>query len=143
MSETTGLAQRWQEYRPTKVVWFWSVVAAAVATIVIGFTAGGWTTGGSANQMAELAARDARANLAASMCVQRFIASENAVGEFDKLKETSNWQRDNFIEDGGWVKFAGVEDAIPGASDICAKELMAMDTLPAREAEVVPTASEG
>ncbi|WP_157019244.1 hypothetical protein [Mesorhizobium xinjiangense] len=143
MPETNGLSQRWEQYRPTKSVWLWSVVGAAVATVLIGFTAGGWTTGGSAKLMAAQSARDAKAELAATFCVERFVTADGADKHFAELKEASSWQRDDFIEDGGWVKFAGIEDAIPGASERCAGEIAAMDELPVKQVEAPAQPSEG
>ena len=40
----------WGDYRPSKATWFWSCVACVVATMVIGFTWGGWVTGGTADE---------------------------------------------------------------------------------------------
>jgi hypothetical protein len=67
MSENQTLSQRWENYRPSKTLWFWSAAGVAVATMIIGFTAGGWTTGGNAAIMAERAAQDARAELVATV----------------------------------------------------------------------------
>ena len=43
-----SLARRWSDARPTKTVVFWSCVATKVVTMVVGFTWGGWVTGGTA-----------------------------------------------------------------------------------------------
>ena len=48
-----GLGQRWSEARPTKTVVFFSWVACVVATMIVGFTWGGWVTGSTARSMAE------------------------------------------------------------------------------------------
>jgi hypothetical protein len=133
MAQDRKLGDRWSEYRPTKALWFWSAAGAALATMIIGFTAGGWTTGGTAQQMSEKAAHDARAELASAMCIDKFAASASASTDFAKLKETSSYKRDDFIKDGGWVTFAGVDEPVPGAADLCADQLAAMDSLPARD----------
>lgn len=143
MSHTDSLSQRWAEYRPTKTGWFWSGVAIAIATMVIGFTVGGWTTGGTAAEMAEDAARDARAELASAICVQRFAAAPDASTKWAELKDASSYERDNLIEDGGWTTFATMEEAVPGAADMCADELVAMDSLPATSAVAAPVSTDG
>jgi len=120
---------RWDGFTPSKRLWVWSVLAASVLTVTVGFTFGGWVTGGSATVMANMAAREARMELAASECVQRFIAEEDAPQQLSALKELGTWQRIDFIKDGGWSKL-GVETAIPGADDLCAKNLVAMERLP-------------
>jgi hypothetical protein len=139
MSQTESLSQRWEKYRPSKTLWIWSVIGAALATMILGFTAGGWTTGGTAAVMADKAAKDARIELAASICVQKFVGAEGAAEKLAALKETSSWERDSFVEDGGWAKLAGMEKSIPGTADLCAEELVAMDSLPATTSESVVT----
>lgn len=132
------MSQRWEDYRPSKTLWFWSVVGASVLTMIVGFTAGGWTTGGTAKEMAENSARDARAKLVANLCVEKFVSASDASQNLAKLKETSSYQRDNFIADGGWTKLAGMEKSAPGAADLCADKLAAMDAIPARNVELSP-----
>ncbi|WP_353641460.1 hypothetical protein [Mesorhizobium sp. WSM2239] len=110
--------------------------------MIIGFTAGGWTTGGNAALMAERAARDARAELVAAACVQKFAADADAAAKFAALKEASSWERDDFIEEGGWALLTGMEKTVPGALDACADQLLAMDSLPVREVQVSPAATD-
>lgn len=131
MTNNQSTSERWEAFRPSKALWFWSVVGAVVLTMIIGFTAGGWTTSGTASEMAEDAARDARAHLVANLCVEKFVTTANATSNLEELKETSSLQRDNFITDGGWATIVGMTDDAPGAAEMCADQLMAMDTLPA------------
>jgi hypothetical protein len=135
MPEPTTLSQRWDNYRPSKATWLWSIVGAAVLTMILGFTAGGWTTGGSAALMAERAAQDARAELAASVCVDHFAASADAAQQFAALKKKSSWERDDFIKAGGWAKLLGDDHIIRGAASRCAENLVALDQLPNQSAE--------
>jgi len=134
-------AQRLEAYQPSKTLWFWTVAGAAVATMVIGFTLGGWTTGGTASEMAEDAAREARAELAANICVEQFVTASGAAESLTALKEASSYQRDDYITDGGWAKLTGIEDAVPGAADLCAEQLATMDSIPARDVNLAQPAS--
>jgi hypothetical protein len=122
-----SLRQRWQEYRPSKATLFWSCVGSVVVALIIGFTWGGWVTAGTATEIAEKAAREARAELAATVCVQRFMAASDARAQLASLKKTSSWQRDDLIEKGGWVTLPGVEKPIATAADLCAERLAAME----------------
>lgn len=131
MSDNQTLSQRFGEYRPSKTLWFWSASGIALLTIIVGFTAGGWTTAGTATKMAKDSAIKARAELVANLCVEKFITASDASANLAKLKETSSYQRDTFISDGGWVKMAGLEKDAPGAADLCADRLAAMDAIPA------------
>jgi hypothetical protein len=142
MSQTERLSQRWSNYRPSKTLWFWTVVGAAALVMIIGFTYGGWTTGGGAAFMAKKAASDARAELAAAVCVSKFTSAENADKNLAALKDTAFWQRNDFIEKGGWAKLAGMDNSVPGSTDLCAHRLAAMESLP-KKAEVMPAAAGG
>ncbi|MET3596125.1 hypothetical protein ABID26_005542 [Mesorhizobium shonense] len=130
MENNQTLSQRFDEYRPSKTLWFWSVVGVSVLTMIVGFTAGGWTTAGTASEMAKTSAIKARAELVANLCVEKFITASNASANLTKLKGTSSYRRDSFISDGGWVKLAGLKKDAPGAADLCADKLAAMDTIP-------------
>ena len=57
MFGTRQLGQRWETYRPTKALLVWSCAVGAIGVIVVGFTWGGWVTGGTARTMAQAAAR--------------------------------------------------------------------------------------
>ncbi|WEX07535.1 hypothetical protein [Chelativorans sp. AA-79] len=137
--------QSWEAYRPSKAVWLWSCVGTAVATMIVGFTVGGWTTGGTATEMAQQARSDARAELVASLCVNKFITSANAEQNLAKLKEASSWERDDFISEGGWSQFTGLKEQVEDANDLCADQLVAMEELPARADSPVaqPARTEG
>ena len=141
MSYVETLSQRWSNYRPSKTQWFWSVAGAAILVVVLGFTIGGWTTESGATLRAKQAVHAARAELAASVCVDRFTAAEDAVENLALLKKTAYWERDEFIEKGGWAKLAGKD--VPGSTDLCADQLTAMENLPNATAEVVPASSGG
>lgn len=122
----------WNDYRPTKAGLVWTAVGASVLTMVVGFTWGGWVTGGSAQTMATQASQNAREQLVASICVENFVADSNAATNLAALKEESSYQRDNFIEEGGWNNVTALEEQVTGAADICAEQLAALETIPAR-----------
>ena len=39
---------KWKDYKPTQAGWFWSCAGVCVLTMILGFTWGGWVTGGTA-----------------------------------------------------------------------------------------------
>lgn len=86
-------------FRPSKILWLWSLVGASVLTMIVGFTWGGWTTSASVREMKMVAARDARADLVADICVHDFISASNAEQNLQALKATSSWERENFIKE--------------------------------------------
>ncbi len=135
MDNRENFTQRWNEFRPTKTLWFWSAAGVAVATMVVGFTVGGWVTGGTAQEMAENSADGARAQLVAGVCVERFVSSDQFASDLATLKEASSWDRDNLIEDGQWTMMAGLDEPVADAADLCAERLSAMEV-----PEVAPVA---
>ena len=127
MNENMGFSQRWVAFRPSKAIWFWSCVACVVVTMVVGFVWGGWTTGGTAAKMASDAADHARAELAATMCVTRFMEAPNAATHLATLKKTDSWERGDMIQKGGWATIAGVKEVPSGTDDLCAQKLASME----------------
>lgn len=124
MATQQSLLERWEDYRASKTALFWSCAGCVVATLVIGFAWGGWVTGGTAGQMATQAATGARAELAATICVERFAKGPDATAQLASLKGTDSWKQDKFIEDGGWVTLPGTENPIEGAAALCARQLI-------------------
>lgn len=135
MADNPKFADRWNDFKPSKTLWFWSMAGAVVVAIIVGFTLGGWTTGGTAREMAEDSARDARAELASTICVEKFTTSSAASARLAELKETASYKRDDFIREGGWARLVGLDTPVPGAAGLCADQLVAMENLPVREIE--------
>lgn len=122
-----SLGRRWEAYRPTKGIWFWSSLGWIVATIVVGFAWGGWVTGGTATRMASDAADGARAQLAATVCVASFNNGPDAVAQLAALTKASSYQRGDMLVKSGWLTLPGSTDPVAGAADICVQKLMNPD----------------
>ena len=98
------LSQRFQQYRASKAVLFWACAGSVIVATVVGFSWGGWVTGGSAREMAEDSAAQARQELAAVVCVDRFMAAPDAGVQLTALQEiTTPRAQSKFVEDGGWA----------------------------------------
>lgn len=119
----------WSEYRPSKGLWFWTLIGASALTMAIGFTWGGWTTAGHASNMRDVAVRNGRAELVSRLCVQKFVSSPDAAEQLAALKAKSYWDRDDFVEKGGWTTIAGLEKPVPSAAESCANKLVDMKEL--------------
>jgi hypothetical protein len=130
------------EYRPSKTAWFWSCVASVVLTMVIGFAFGGWVTGGTAESMAALARQDAREQLVASICVERFVSAPDAAQKLQELKEARSWERDGLIEDEGWATVNALDEQVSGAADLCAERLVALESVPPQALDPSATAND-
>lgn len=125
-----NIRERIGAYRPTKTVWFWSTAAAVALTIILGFSTGGWVTGGAADARAEEAADDAVVAFAAKICAYRFLQAPDAGTRLAALKDEGVYERGTMLEDGGWVTFAGAEQPLRGAARQCADQLMQAEVKP-------------
>ena len=97
-----SLSQRWGAYRPSKAGLLWSCAGIGVATMIVGFTWGGWVTGGTATRMAADAAHDARAQLAAASCVYRFNQGPEMSAQLAAMKKVQSYEVIGLLTKGGW-----------------------------------------
>ena len=93
---------------------------------MVGFTWGGWVTGGTARAMAAAAATGGRDEIVAAICVDRFQAGRDAHGQLAALKELQSWSRGSFIEKGGWATMPDKGKPTITAAQLCADQLVAL-----------------
>ncbi len=67
----------------------WGAAGGALALAAIGFSYGGWVTGGKAAEMAQRQAESAVVAALTPICVENFRHAENADGILTKLKAIS------------------------------------------------------
>ena len=127
MADGMSVLKRWRDYRPSKTTVAWSCIIYGVAIVAIGFTWGGWVTEGTANNMARKAESQGRIDLAASICVSRFMNGQNVKADLLKLKNASSWDRADLLKKDGWVMLPGQATAVEGAGDACAEQLVKME----------------
>ena len=128
MQNTTkqSLARRFEDYQPTKSMLAWACVATAVATMIIGFSWGGWVTGGTSQTMATTAGNAARAELASVICVERFKAAPDSAAKLVEFKAiTDSYKKRQFVETGGWATMPGQKSPDRRAAEGCAVALAA------------------
>jgi hypothetical protein len=93
-----SIQQRWDELQPSKTMLFWSCAGSVAVALVVGFTWGGWVTGGSAQKMAGAAGDTSRYELASVICVERFLAAPDAQAQLTSLKAIdSSYRQRQFI----------------------------------------------
>ena len=122
--QKVSFRQWWDEARPTKTVVFWSWVGSVVLTMIIGFAWGGWVTGGTAQKMAEKMAGDAVVKRLAPICVVQFNRDPGKDQKLKELKETSTYQRGEYVEKQGWATMPGEEKPDSNVAEECARLLM-------------------
>jgi hypothetical protein len=132
-----SIQQRWADLQPSKTMLFWSCAGSVVVALVVGFTWGGWVTGGTARDMAETAGDDSRYELASVICVEKFLAAPDAQGQLAELKAIdSSYRQRQFIEAGGWAVMPNKDEAARQAADLCAKVLANLELDEPAQADV-------
>jgi RNA 3'-terminal phosphate cyclase len=143
--QNRNLSGRFKEYQASKTVLFWACAGSVIAATIVGFSWGGWVTGGSAQEMAEESAAQARQELAAVVCVDRFMAAPDVGVQLTALKEiTSPRAQGKFVEDGGWAIIVPASDTTDyraraddrKAAGLCAEELAKREMPTAEKAEL-------
>ena len=94
----------------------WSFIIGAVVAMIIGFGWGGWTTAATTQRISDEAVLASQA----AICVAQFIKQPNHEEQLKEIEKVSTWQRDKFIEDGGWDKMPGQTEADYGVARACA-----------------------
>lgn len=119
-----SIAQRWEDYQPTKSTLVWTCLMAAIATMVVGFGWGGWVTASTSQAAAIESGDEARGELASTICVERFNSAPDAAAKLVALKAiTDSYKRQQFIEEGGWATMPGQKSSGRRAAAGCATAL--------------------
>ena len=112
------------ETRLTKTVAFWCCVASVVLTMIVGFSWGGWVTGGTARTTAETMAHDAVIARLAPICVLQSGRDPAKAVKLVALKEESSWQRGEYVGKQGWATMPGEKEPDSRVAQACAALLM-------------------
>jgi hypothetical protein len=110
--------------------WIQGAVVGAIALAVVGFTWGGWVTGGTAAKNAGVASRDAVVAALTPICVERFRTQPDAVVKTDALMKGSTWDRGNIVEQSGYATMPGSKTADSDVARACAAVLTAPAAAP-------------
>jgi hypothetical protein len=121
--QKVSFQQRWSRARPTKTVLFWSWVGAVLATLIIGFTWGGWVTGGTARRMAEGMGDEAVIKRLTPICVVQFKHDPQKDQKLREFKEVSSWAQGDYVKKQGWATMPGEQEPDSRVADACAKLL--------------------
>jgi hypothetical protein len=95
----------------------------ACAKGIVGFAWGGWVTGSSAQKSAEELAQNTVVARLAPICVEQFNQDSEKDQKLEKLKETRNWERGDYVEKQGWATMPGENEADSKVAGKCAELL--------------------
>ena len=116
--------ERWDEFRPSKTLLSWSLVAVVALTMLVGFTWGGWMTNASAQKMADTSAKNAVVQRLAPICVAQFNLDPAKEEKLKVLQEATSYARTKFVTEQGWATLPGETKPASQVADACAKLLL-------------------
>jgi alpha/beta superfamily hydrolase len=101
-----------------------ALVIGALATVIIGFTWGGWVRGSTAQKMANDKVNAEIVTLYTPQCVKRFEAQTDMPAHWAALKKaTADYDQQSFIEKAGFATLPGAKAANDDVADACANQL--------------------
>jgi alpha/beta superfamily hydrolase len=102
----------------------WGMLGGAIALAVVGFSWGGWVTGGKAEATATDRASAAVVAALAPVCVDRFKHSDNASANLSELKGLDSWKQSEFVQKGGWATMPGAKEPDSSVAGACVRLLV-------------------
>src|ERR1700752_2984091 len=101
------------------------IAIGAVASMVIGFSWGGWMTGGTAIKLADERANTAVVPPPTPICVEKFLQNNDAKANLAVLQKiSSNWEQGQYLEKGGWATQPGATSSDYRLARACAEKLI-------------------
>ncbi len=105
------------------------MVIGAVASMVVGFSWGGWVTGGTADKLAVERADTAVLAALTPICVEKFLQNSDAKANLASLQKiSSNWEQGQYLEKGGWATQPGATSSDYHLARACAEKLVQATT---------------
>jgi hypothetical protein len=101
------------------------IAIGAVASMMIGFSWGGWVTGGTAIKLADERANTAVVTALTPICVEKFLQNSDAKANLAVLQKiSSNWEQGQYLEKGGWATQPGAISPDYHLARACAEKLV-------------------
>jgi hypothetical protein len=101
------------------------IAIGAVASMVIGFSWGGWVTSGTADKLAAERANTAVLAALTPICVEKFLQNSDAKANLAVLQKiSSNWEQGQYLEKGGWATRPGGTSSDYQLARACAEKLV-------------------
>ncbi len=100
-------------------------VVGAAALAIVGFSWGGWLTGGTAKQMASDQARLEVVAALVPICMQQSSQDPQVVETLAQLKDAGSYQRSDMLMKAGWATMPGSDDPNRLVARACMEKLAA------------------
>ena len=103
----------------------YGAAAGAVALAIVGFSWGGWVTGGTAKQMAANQASLEVVAALAPICVEQSKQDPQVVDTLAQLRDAGSWKRSDMLMKTGWATMPGSSDPNRDVARACMETLAA------------------
>ncbi|MFC6638881.1 hypothetical protein GV827_22275 [Sulfitobacter sp. JBTF-M27] len=97
----------------------YGALGGAIAVSILGFTWGGWTTGGNAQAMARELAADEVTLAMVPVCLNISASDPGRTGKLANLQELSGFGRRNAMMETGWATRPGSDKPDRDLADAC------------------------
>ncbi|MCC7273625.1 MAG: hypothetical protein IT561_13220 [Alphaproteobacteria bacterium] len=97
----------------------------AVGVMIVGFSWGGWVTGGTARQLAATGASMAVVSALTPICVDNSKRDPQMTERMVQLKAASSYGRADLVAKNGWATLPGTSAPDRSLADACADRLAA------------------
>lgn len=97
----------------------YGAVIGAVTVSILGFSWGGWTTGGNAEKMAKSFARAEVTQAMVPVCLDMSAADPERIAKLAIILETAGYNRRNAIMETGWATLPGTEAPNRDLAEAC------------------------
>ncbi len=115
-------------YQLSKFEWvkpaLFGAAAGAVAVAVVGFSWGGWVTGGTSIKNAETLADTRVVAALTPYCLANSQSDPQSGERLVALKAASSYERRDLVMKNGWATLAGSTDPDRAVADQCQRQLM-------------------
>lgn len=103
----------------------WGAVVGSVLTMIVGFSYGGWMTGGTAVQLAKQQADVAVTTALVPLCIAQSKADGAVLKKMGELKAlASSYDQRDFVTQTGWATVPGSPDPNRDVAEACAAALL-------------------
>lgn len=87
----------------------YGALVGAIAVSILGFSWGGWTTGGNAEKMAQSFASDEVTTAMVPVCLNRSESDPERIAKLATIQDASTFGRRKAIMETGWATLPGAE----------------------------------
>ena len=103
----------------------YGAAAGAIALAVVGFSWGGWVTGGTAAKMASDHARLEVVAALVPICIEQSTQDPQVLATLAQLKDAKTYDRRDLLMKTGWATMPGSSDPDRSVATACMEKLAA------------------